>query len=185
MLTKNLAFLLKDYEGQAELASYLEVSQPTISKWASLYRKGSDSEPEFRKMAKLAKHFGVSVDDLANRDLEAAGPSRSSQSAKLDLDRLGHALTSIDKALANRKIRGSMGKLSNTLSFAYQMTEAFPSLMQDERQREAYDLLVRNNLVGELDGQRVDEVAGGGAAGSIETSPRKAEGGRRTARRKD
>lgn len=102
----------------------------------------------------LARYAKVSVDDVLNRDLAIEGASSPSQAPTLDLSKLGHALTSIDMALSNRKIRGSMGKLAKTLAFAYRMTASFPDMETRTEQREAYDLLVKHELVGELDGQR-------------------------------
>lgn len=74
MLTKNLAFLLRgDKSVQAATAAKAGVTQPTISKWARLHETNSESEPEFRDMARLCASLGVSLDALAFRDIEREG----------------------------------------------------------------------------------------------------------------
>lgn len=85
LLTKNLAFLLKgDRRAQTAIAEKIGVSQPTISKWSTLHVSRSTSEPGFRNMAQLGKGLGVSLDDLAFRDLEDEGPSAPSQPERLN-----------------------------------------------------------------------------------------------------
>lgn len=90
MLAKNLAFLLGPAYGasQEAIAKAVGATQPTISKWANLGTRN----PEFRSMALLARHLGVSLDDLAWRDLERDGASPSSQSTRPDDATMAQAL---------------------------------------------------------------------------------------------
>ncbi|MHC9085374.1 helix-turn-helix domain-containing protein [Luteimonas sp. RIT-PG2_3] len=68
---KNLSFLLGSAQTQARVAEAIGKNQSAVSKWS----RGETKEPEFRSMAKLARVLGVSLDDLAYRDLEEQGPS--------------------------------------------------------------------------------------------------------------
>lgn len=80
MLAKNLAYLLRgDRFAQANLAEKVGVTQPTISKWSRMEQTGSTAEPEFRKIAKLARVVGVSLDDLAWRDVSSISSGSKSQ----------------------------------------------------------------------------------------------------------
>lgn len=92
-LAKNLAFLLKgDKATQTAISEKAGVGQPTISKWSRMYGSGSASEPEFRSMARLCSVLGVSLDDLASRDIEQAGPSPESHSVGFDDETISQAL---------------------------------------------------------------------------------------------
>lgn len=112
LLTKNLAFLLAgDGQAQTTIADKIGVTQGTVSKWSKLYERGSKSEPEFRGMARLAAALGISLDDLARRDLEGEGISpptqlhqNQSQPVRLDPARLALAIGTFEGALqdANR-----------------------------------------------------------------------------------
>jgi transcriptional regulator with XRE-family HTH domain len=100
MLAQNLAFLLKgDKATQTAVAQQVGVGQPTISKWSKLAEIGSPSEPEFRKMALLARAMRVSLDDLAWRDLENDPPASASQSAGLDVDKLATLIETVEAAV--------------------------------------------------------------------------------------
>lgn len=92
-LAKNLAYLLKgDRATQNAIAEKTGVGQPTISKWSRMLVSGSASEPEFRSMARLCAAVGVSLDDLANRDIEESGPSPASQSVGFSDETISQAL---------------------------------------------------------------------------------------------
>lgn len=96
-LAKNLAFLLKgDKSAQAAIAHKAQTTQPTISKWSRL-----QGEPGFRSMARLCAAIGVSMDDLAFRDIREYGLSEVSQPARLDIPRLSVAIGALDTALDN------------------------------------------------------------------------------------
>ena len=80
MLAKNLAYLLRgDRIAQTNLADKVGVTQPTISKWSRMAQTESTAEPEFRKIAKLARVVGVSLDDLAWKDVSALPADSKSQ----------------------------------------------------------------------------------------------------------
>lgn len=176
-LDKNLAYVLEKAkrEGitQVQLSELVGVGQPTISKWKNLGLRRTDAgaapEPTFRGMAKLASKLDFSLDDLAFRDMGQL-EKVASQPMGLDLHRLGHALTSFDKALKDQKIRGSMGKLAKTFAVAYRLTEGFDNL-HDAKQRTAYDAMVLGALKGDVDGQRVAGVDRGGKAGNSNAAP--------------
>jgi len=181
MLTKNLAFLLRgDKQAQAAIAERIGVSQGTISKWSKLHEKGSSSEPEFRNMAILANKLGVPLEDLAYRDIEREGLSRSpSQPATLDISRIGLALTSVDKALRDMEIQGRLGTLAEPLQFAY--SKAFGVVDPGSKaERERYDELVEANLRGWRSG-RTGTIETGEDEDSSAKAPRKAArtGGKR------
>ena len=176
MLAKNLAFLLgaADRVSQEAIAKGAGTTQPTISKWAALGTR----KPEFRSMALLAKHLGVSLDDLAWRDLERDGPSRPSHPAKLDLRRLGVALTAIDKALSDVEIQGKLGKLDDAVQFGY--AEAFELTDPDDpAARKWLDKLVAERL---RDWGEREREAGNTSQGEIED--RRPAAARKTTRRR-
>lgn len=97
MLAANLAFLLRgDKAAQTAIADKIGVSQPTISKWSRLEQTGSISEPEFRKMARLARVLNVSLEDLAWRDLRREPPRAPSQDSGLDVSKLAGLIEAIE-----------------------------------------------------------------------------------------
>lgn len=65
-LSKNLLFLLKKYGAtQAQLASYVDASQNSISNWIN-----EVSSPNVAILIKFHQFFGVSLDGLVLTDLE-------------------------------------------------------------------------------------------------------------------
>jgi|SRR5688572_5641719 len=88
-LVKNLIFLTRSSpDRQQDAGSTAGVGQPAISKII----KGTTKEPGYRTVAGLAKHFGVSIDDLVNRDIELDGSGTLSQSVGPDDGSMGQAL---------------------------------------------------------------------------------------------
>lgn len=69
MLSDNLAHLrrLKGYS-QEQVAEYVGASRQAVAKW-----ENGDSQPDIPHCAKLAKLFGVTLDDLVNYSDEANG----------------------------------------------------------------------------------------------------------------
>ena len=117
MLAANLAHLLKgDRDAQNTVADRVGVTQPTISKWSRMAETGSSSEPEFRKIAKLAQVLNVSLDDLAWRDLASLPPRSASQAVGLDPDKMTLVLDIVEGAIADsgksveRKLKARMIK---------------------------------------------------------------------------
>lgn len=101
-LLKNLAFLLQgDQSRQAALAAKAGTTQPTISKWSRLYASQSKAEPGFRSMAKLCAALGVSLDDLASRDLETDGPAGQSQPVGFDTAKLADLIETVEAAVSD------------------------------------------------------------------------------------
>ena len=122
MLAVNLAYLLRgDRAAQAAVAEAVGVGQPTISKWSRLAVTNSHSEPEFRKMARLARHMGVSLDDLAWRDLENDPPHSASQPMGLALDRMAVVLEVVDGAIADSRKRVPPKFRANLVKRVYEM----------------------------------------------------------------
>lgn len=76
-LVKNLRFLQAhpEHRGQHAIGEAAGVGQPAISKIIQERTK----EPGYRTVMGLARHYGVAVDDLLNRDLESEGLPRPSQ----------------------------------------------------------------------------------------------------------
>ena len=84
------------------IADKIGVSQPTISKWSRLEQTGSISEPEFRKMARLARVLNVSLEDLAWRDLRREPPRAPSQDSGLDVSKLAGLIEAIEATVTRR-----------------------------------------------------------------------------------
>lgn len=175
MLAKNLAYLLhKDRCDQTALAAKVEIGQPTINKWSKLLEKRSDSEPGFRSMMRLARGLGYSLDDLAYRDIAALGASRPSQPAQLDPDKLGHALTAVDSALSEKRLKGQLGKHAETLIYALAILDKHFQGEVSPAMRGAYDELVAKQLEVSLNGR--DRAGGIEAEGGQEGGPVAATG---------
>lgn len=79
-------------------------------------------------------------------------PLRESQPEQLDVDRLGIALTAMDKALADVPIQGRLGKLAAVLLPIYEEA-AHISEPDDPSQRALFDAFVREKLRGWDDGE--------------------------------
>ncbi len=81
-LVKNMRFLNAhpEFRGQVAAGEAAGVGQPAISKII----QGQTKEPGYRTVMGLARHYGVSIDDLLNRDLEQHGVSAPSQPVGLD-----------------------------------------------------------------------------------------------------
>lgn len=97
-LIKNLRFLTTSQlqGGQGRASSAAGVGQPAISKIIN----GTTKMPGYATVAGLARHFGVSIDDLVWRDLEAQGASRSSQNVGLDPAKLASLIETVEAATA-------------------------------------------------------------------------------------
>lgn len=76
-------------------------------------------------------------------------PAEGSQSqpAQLDIDRLGVALTAIDKALRDMEVQGSLGTLSDAVQFAYGETFELGDI-RNSAQLALFDRIVATHLRG-------------------------------------
>lgn len=100
MLKKNLRWFSSNPElarGQAAAGTAAGVGQPAVSKII----QGKTKEPGYRTVMGLAKHYGVSMDDLVMRDLERDGPSNPSQPAGLNAEKLADLIETVDGAIAD------------------------------------------------------------------------------------
>lgn len=153
-LISNLTFLNGRPDlnrGQAAAGTTAGVSQSAISKIITQKTK----EPGFRTVMGLAKHFGVSAEDLLNRNIAVDGLSGPSHALTLDIGRLGTALTSMDKALKDVHISGRLGKLSKALTYAYLAQDKFKGSLDE--MRDVYDELVAKELGAFIDESRRDD----------------------------
>lgn len=95
-LIKNLRHLTTSQaqgsQGRASTAA--GVGQPAISKIIN----GTTKMPGYATVAGLARHFGVSMDDLVWRDLEADGPSQPSQAVGLEPAKLASLIETVEAA---------------------------------------------------------------------------------------
>jgi hypothetical protein len=155
-------------------------------RYSPLNADGSPRWPQPQVAQWISESSPKPIGGRLARDLEAAmrKPRGSmdappSQSAGLEIDRLGVALTAIDKALDDRVIQGRLGTLAEVLQFAYQRALKMndPS---DPHQRELFDDVVREHLRG-WDGR--ERVAGTGAREDREVAAQTARTGRSAAQR--
>jgi DNA-binding XRE family transcriptional regulator len=156
-LAKNTLFLRgQSGLGQTQFGELLGIHQTSVGRMEKGAVKSS-----IESVVRLAKHAGVTVDDLLNRDLATEGMTTPSQPAQLDLVRMGLALTSFDKALKDMEIQGQLGTLVEPLLYAY--SKAFKVKDPDSREdRELYDELVESHLRGWKSGRgRVVEAGQG------------------------
>ena len=124
-LALNLAYLLGENKAtQAAIAEQVGVAQPTIGKWARLEETGS--QPEFRKIAKLAAVLGVSLDDLVNRDIEAQGPSHPKRP---DPENLATAMGTVDEILLQSGYQPAPLQKAAAISAAYEEISSGPMTM--------------------------------------------------------
>lgn len=90
-LVKNLRYLSAHpdlHRGQVAAGETAGVGQPAVSKII----KGKTQEPGYRTVVGLARHYGISIDDLVNRDIEAQGLSSLSQSMGPDEETMAQAV---------------------------------------------------------------------------------------------
>lgn len=95
-LSKNIRYMTKHPErfgNQVKAGEGAGVTQSAISKIGT----GATKEAGYRTVAKIARHYGLSLDDLVFRDLEASGPS--SQPARLDAGKLADLIETVMSAV--------------------------------------------------------------------------------------
>lgn len=171
-LRKNLAHLRTPDDTEIVLGRLAGMHQTTVGR----YVRGETDKLDVDAAAAWARHFGVGLDDLVGRDLAAEGPSRSSQGAGLDPDKIGHALTSMDRVIRKRglKMEGALGTYAGVFAFAYELLNDFYPNGVAPNQRRRYDELVELQLGGvSHEGKRSSEEASEKSAGG--SAARKAE----------
>lgn len=90
-LVKNLNYLYsrhREPEPQAAAARAAGVGQPALSKILD----GRTKVPGYNTVVGLARHFGVSVEDLVTKDLEECGIEQESQPARFDDETMSQAV---------------------------------------------------------------------------------------------
>jgi hypothetical protein len=177
-LRKNLAHLRTADDTEIVLGRLAGMHQTTVGR----YVRGETDKLDVNAAAAWARHFGVGLDDLVSRDLANEGPSRSSQSTGLDEDKIGHALTSMDRVLRKRglKMEGALGTYARLLIFAYELANEFYPDGVAPSQRRRYDELVELQLGGvSHEGKRsAEEAAQEGARGPASSKAKRASSGR-------
>lgn len=165
---KNLRWYM-DTLGMTEprAAATLGLSQSTINRLINQSSSRPNRDPSQSTIQKLARGMGVSADALMTQDLSeiyadgaifteypdgrgelslpAALPAPQSQPVLPDLDRLGVALTAIDKALRDVEVQGRMGTLAEAVRFAYLETFSVEDI-HDRAQLALYDRIVATHL---------------------------------------
>lgn len=137
--TANIRLWVKEVGGPAAFGARTRWSKDQASQWTSQ----KNPKPIGHRLARdieqaLGKRRGEMDAPPGQADLQ-------SQSVLLDLDRLGVALTAIDKALADVELQGKLGKLDDAIQFAY--AEAFElENPKDKAQRNLLDKLVAERL---------------------------------------
>lgn len=165
---KNLRWYM-DTLGMTEprAAAALGLSQSTINRLINQSSSRPNRDPSQSTIQKLARGMGVSADALMTQDLSkiyadgaifteyqdgrgelslpAAAAAPQSQPVLPDLDRLGVALTAIDKALRDMAIQGQLGTLAAAVQAAY--IESFKvEDIHDRAQLALYDSIVAKDL---------------------------------------
>lgn len=184
-------------------AAALGLSQSTINRLVNQSSSRPNRDPSQSTLQKLARGMGVTADALMTQDLSkiyadgalftqhpdgrgelslpAAATAPQSQPVLPDLDRLGIALTSIDKALRDMAIQGQLGTLAAAVQAAY--IESFKvEDIHDRAQLALYDSIVAKDLREwrREHGQAESGNAGASAGQHREAAPpRAAHGGRR------
>lgn len=166
-LAKNLIYLAEQ-EGlrQSAIGKVANVDQATVSRILN----GRIADPGVSKVQKLARRFGVTMDDLVSRDLATEGPSVPSQSLKLDPGTMGSALVAVKQALEHESLPFStIYQTPSALIYAYVYRSLQPATMTRD-QYALFDESVRNSLKGELSGQVPEGTPAGrkGRAGAGE-----------------
>lgn len=146
-LSRNLRHLMGDMS-QVDLAAATGVNQTTISRILKPEGKAGIRDPGMATFKPIAEYFGVSLDDFLTRDIAQHGRSPASQDSGIDKDKLGTALTAVEKALMERGVSGQMGKVAPAVIWAYDKLGRIPQAMNED-QRELFDAGVKLILLGE------------------------------------
>lgn len=137
---------------QEQLALACGWGQSRIANYES--KSAEAREPKASEIQMMAKALNCTVGELFG---ESSAPSHDLQ---LDTHRLGVALTSIDKALADRRIQGKLGTLADAVQFAYGRAFRIDD-PNSKSQLALFDDLVAQHL-GRWDGREGDVEASEG-----------------------
>lgn len=181
-LASNLLYLQEKHKlRQGQMAKIAGIVQSTYSRAVA---PGSRTDkiacPSADAVAAWAKHFGVSIDDLMERDLSVSGPSKS-QSTTPDEAILASALVSVKQAVIGANLTiDRLHELAPVIVLAYALRAEQPREMSREAYR-AFDEAVRLKLHEGLDdeGRKDGRTAKGGTRGHASAQKRKAQAGRR------
>lgn len=153
---KNLRWYMREHNLREQAAAArLGVSQSTVNRLVNTNSSRPNRDPGQSTLQKIARSMGVTVDALVNTDLSLnpfsatkvaeAQVGYGSQPVLPDLDRLGVALTAIDKALRDVEVQGRMGTLAEAVRFAYLETFGVEDI-HDRAQLALYDRIVATHL---------------------------------------
>lgn len=149
-LAKNLrAYMTEHGYGEEAAAKAIGISQSTLNRLIKSNSSRPIKNPKRDTLEKIATALGLTLDGAVNevsqpRVAEPA-PRYQSQPAQPDLDRLGVALTAIDKALKDVVIQGRLGTLAEALQYAYAETYGMDDI-HDRTQRLLFDRIVATRL---------------------------------------
>lgn len=177
-------------------AATLGLSQSTINRLVNQSSSRPNRDPSQSTLQKLARGMGVTADALMTQDLSKiyadgalftqypdgrgelslpkTAPGGQSQPVLPDIDRLGVALTAIDKALRDVEIQGKLGTLAAAVQVAYLETFSVEDI-HDRAQLALYDRIVAAHLRDwERHGQAESRDAEAGTSQHSEAAPPRA-----------
>lgn len=161
---------------QSQFANDIGRSRAQVGFWLT-----DPSKPHFKAMGheiarEIERHFAKPAGWLDH--------DPKSQAARLDIDRLGHALTAVDKVVRDRglALEGRLGTFRHLVAYAYELQEdddLFPSGISDATppaEREQYDKRISDELGGMIRSGEIEAVEKAPARRTGGTAPRKAKG---------
>lgn len=141
-LARNIAYLRGDTP-QDEYAKAVGISQSTISR---ALNKGV--APSLETVMAIARHHGVSIDDLLTKDFAIDGLAKS-QPERLSERKLAIALVAVDRALRAMHLdtTESWGKLSRLVIWALELQDStYPNGVNTAADRAGFDAQVEVRL---------------------------------------
>lgn len=146
-LRTNLAYFM-DRQGltQDQVAKVAGITQPNIGR----FLKGTTEDLKASSAAALARHFGVSLDDLIGHDFRSGEPSAKNSHADLDLQALSSALVALDKTMKALNVPyRQVQDMAPTLRYAYKHLVRHPDMPNSERA--LFDDALIGKMRGDLD----------------------------------
>lgn len=123
-LHKNVAYLSGlDGLGEVQASKATGIGQPAINKIAN----GKTVEPGYKTVAKLAKFYGVQMDDLVNRDLAQQGVSKYSQTGRPDPETLASAMEFLGLVSRRQVVPIDFSTDAEALLYAYDLIAQDPA----------------------------------------------------------